>query len=61
MGETSLHSPESNSQYILQKLISDVHETQTELVKQGHKQLEDLQYGEEIMNFRNKNNNCFCY
>ena len=39
------------------KLIEEIHQAQTDLVKKGIKQIEDLQFGEEV---RAKENNCIC-
>ena len=52
LGETSCLENINNCQQIFMSLLSEVHKTQTDLVKQGLKLLEDLKFGEEERNMR---------
>ena len=57
IGETSSQQ-NMNCGELFDQLITDVHKTQTELVRKGFKHIEDLRFGEEE---RNITYNRCCY
>lgn len=52
LGETSCYNSINNCQEIFKALIERVHQTQTDLVRQGIKTLDDLRFGEEERKIR---------
>jgi len=52
LGETSLIDEDNNSMEIFNKLLEKIHKTQTELVRNGIKSLDDLVFGEEERNIK---------
>lgn len=52
LGETSCYDNVNNCNEIFKELLRRIHQTQTDLVRKGHKHIDDLRYGEEERNVK---------